>query len=181
MRQHRDHRGGHEFDGGHREGADGERRGGRGRMFDAGQMRLVVLHLLQERPLHGYELIRQIGELVGGTYSPSPGTMYPTLALLEELGLTHAASEDGGRKQYSITSEGRHFLTKHAPALEKVQLRLALKRKHAIAKRAPQIMRAMENLKTALRLQFEQGTPDADELDRIAGAIDRAAHEIARG
>ena len=77
-----------------RDHSDGEHHGrgrhrfGRrpGRMFDHGELRLVVLALISERPRHGYEIIKEIEDRVAGTYTPSPGVIYPTLTMLEELG-----------------------------------------------------------------------------------------------
>ena len=83
-RRHARHERGQEFRGGHGRGG---RRGGR--VLDHGDLRLLILRLLEEKPRHGYEIIKAIEEQVGGAYSPSPGVVYPTLTLLEELG--HAA------------------------------------------------------------------------------------------
>ena len=62
------------------------RRGG-GRVFGPGDLRLVLLALVAEQPRHGYELIKEIEDLTGGEYSPSPGVIYPTLSLLEETSM----------------------------------------------------------------------------------------------
>lgn len=163
-------------------GADGEGpgRGRRGRMFDQGQLKLLVLHVLDAQPSHGYEVIRAIADLAGGDYSPSPGTVYPTLTWLEDMGLAEALAQDGGRRQYRITSEGRVQLQSRREHLDALLLRLREGRRHALARRAPEIERAMENLKTALRLRFTDGTPDAEALHRIAAVIDHAAVEIGR-
>src|SRR5271163_2248802 len=63
-------------------------RGGRGpeRPFEHGELRLVILALIAERPRHGYEIIKEIEDRFGGGYTPSPGVVYPTLTMLEELG-----------------------------------------------------------------------------------------------
>ena len=87
-------------------GAGGGGRG-RGRMFDNGDLRLVVMQLLSERPRHGYEIIKALEERVGGGYSPSPGVVYPTLTLLEELGHASVTDERAGRKLYTLTPDGR--------------------------------------------------------------------------
>jgi DNA-binding PadR family transcriptional regulator len=85
-----------------------DRMGGRGRerMFEQGDLKFVVLNLLSDRPRHGYEIIKAIEELAGGEYSPSPGVIYPTLTLLEELGQATVTLEQGGKKQYGITAAG---------------------------------------------------------------------------
>ncbi|WP_221584315.1 PadR family transcriptional regulator [Microbacterium sp. G2-8] len=71
-----------------------------------GDVRAAVLAVLAERPMHGYQIIREIEERSGGTWKPSAGSVYPTLQLLADEGMV-AAEEDGGRKTYSLTEAGR--------------------------------------------------------------------------
>ena len=71
-----------------------------------GDVRAAVLSLLAERPMHGYQIISEIEERSGGTWKPSPGSVYPTLQLLADEGLL-LAEESNGRKTYSLTEEGR--------------------------------------------------------------------------
>src|SRR5438477_3215203 len=97
------------FGGGGRH-AGGGRHGPRGRVFERGDLRFVLLHLIGEKPRHGYELITAIEEALGGMYSPSPGVIYPTLTLLEELGYIRPEAGDGAKKLYLATDEGRAFL-----------------------------------------------------------------------
>ena len=158
---------------------DADARGGRRRrVFDQGQMRLLVLHILDAQPSHGYEIIRGIGELVGGDYSPSPGTVYPTLALLEDMQLTTSTALEGGRKQYSLTDAGRAHLQDHRGDIDQVLERLATRRRHGRARRPPELVRAMENLKTALRLRLRNGGLDPQEAEKIAALLDEAARAI---
>lgn len=155
--------------------------GRRGRMFDGGDLKLLVLQVLSHQPSHGYEVIKAIGEQVGGDYSPSPGTIYPLLTMLEDLGLAEAAATEGSRRQYALTEAGRAHLAEQAEALARIEARLAHTRDQARARRVPDIQRAMENLKTALRLRFDGDTPpDEATVRQIAEAIDRAAVEIGR-
>ncbi|MGE0807515.1 MAG: PadR family transcriptional regulator [Burkholderiaceae bacterium] len=157
------------------------RRGGRReRLFEPGHIRLLILHLLSEQARHGYEIIRAIGELVGGEYSPSPGTIYPTLSLLEDIGYAESASQEGGRKQYRITAAGRVHLDEHRDAARRLVEQLEHGRLRARARGVPEIRRAMENLKTALRMRFDDGLPDVETVRRVADIIDRAAVEIGR-
>ncbi len=94
------------------------RRPPRGRLFDYGDLRLVVLDMIVEQPRHGYELIRAIEERMGGSYSPSPGVIYPTLSWLEDMGYAAVETEDGGRKRYNVTPEGKAFLAANRAALD---------------------------------------------------------------
>jgi DNA-binding PadR family transcriptional regulator len=78
-------------------------------MFESGEMKYVILRLLREKPRHGYELIKALEEKFGGYYTPSAGTVYPTLQLLEDQGLIRGTDDDG-RKVYRLTPEGEAFL-----------------------------------------------------------------------
>jgi len=154
------------------------RHGGPGRIFDQGDLRWVILKMISEKPSHGYELIRDIEQRLGGAYSPSPGVIYPTLTLLEDLGYIVASQSDGAKKAFSITPEGRTALEDNTPAVESIFQRIA-----AIAERlgggpAPQIIRAMENLRLALRLKLEQGKLADADVTRITAVLDSAAREI---
>ena len=155
--------------------------GRRERIFASGDLKFVALHLLAQKPGHGYDLIKSLSELVGGDYSPSPGTVYPTLAMLEDLGWIAATPDANGRKEYAITAEGRQQLAAQQTDVERVLTHIGHLKSRAHARRIPEIMRAMENLKTALRLRFDGDTPpDEATVRQIAEAIDRAAVEIGR-
>ena len=93
-------------------GFGGSRRGGRRsrRMFESGELRLVLLKLIADEPRHGYDLIRAIEDLTGGEYAPSPGVVYPTLTLLQDMGLIEEAPGEGPRKPFQVTDEGRAHL-----------------------------------------------------------------------
>jgi DNA-binding PadR family transcriptional regulator len=169
---------------GHRGG--GQHRGGgrRGRMFDQGDLRLIMLALIAEAPRHGYEIIKSIEDKVGGAYSPSPGVVYPTLTLLEEMGLATVASTEGARKLYAITAEGKVHLDNGQATLDAVQARMKQIGDGRDAT-APEIERAVENLRTALRLRLERGLKDSDgqttaqaTAQAIADALDAAAKKI---
>jgi DNA-binding PadR family transcriptional regulator len=162
---------------------DEERRGHRrhgGRLFDQGDLRWVILSLIAEKPSHGYELIKAIEEKVSGAYSPSPGVVYPTLTLLEDLGHIAPSGADGARKAYAITPEGEAALAEHEPAVRSIFERVASFAERMGRGASPQIVRAMENLRLALRLKLERGRPTDDEITRIAAALDAAAQAIER-
>lgn len=168
------HRGGHGFGG----RPDGRRGGGRGgRMFDHGDLRLVVLALLAEKPAHGYELIKAIEDKLGGAYSPSPGVIYPTLTLLEELGYAAQVPGEGAKKLYEITPEGRAHLSDSKTQVEALEARMDQAKGRGAP---PPVMRAMENLKTALRYKLSTGAVSEDQARAIAEAIDAAAIAVER-
>jgi len=107
----RDGRGGR-HGGGHGEGMhgrDGAMRGGRGRR---GDVRLAILALLNERSMHGYEMMQELADRTQGLWRPSPGSLYPALQLLEDQGLVKSETGDG-RREFTLTDEGRAHLASH--------------------------------------------------------------------
>lgn len=90
-----------------------------GPVFESGEMKYVILRLLREKPRHGYEVIKELEERFGGWYSPSPGTVYPTLQLLEDQGYVRVVETDG-RKTYHITPEGEAFLDQHRATIDEI-------------------------------------------------------------
>ena len=164
------------------EGEPGEERGegrGRRRMFEGGELRLVVLLLIEAEPRHGYDIIREIETRTGGAYAPSPGVIYPTLALLEDVGQAEARASEGARKLFAITPEGVAHLNENRAEAEAALARLdALARKDEALDTGP-VFRAMSNLKSALRMRLA-GQPDKTLLFGVADAIDEAARKIER-
>jgi DNA-binding PadR family transcriptional regulator len=159
-------------------GSDGPRSGRRGRFLEQGDLRWVLLSLIAEKPSHGYELIKAIEERLGGAYSPSPGVVYPTLTLLEDMGLIAATQSEGARKAFAITDEGRAALESNKAAVEAIFKRIAQVAEFVGGGPAPQIIRAMENLRTALRLKLQSGKLSDAQVARIAAALDGAAKAV---
>ncbi|RVU16346.1 PadR family transcriptional regulator [Methylobacterium oryzihabitans] len=160
----------------HRGGRHGARRGGR--MFDYGELRLLVLAMTAEQPRHGYELMRAIEERMGGSYSPSPGVIYPTLSWLEDMGYAVVDTEESGRKRYRIMPEGEAFLAANRAAVDELLARVGTGgRREGVP--AP-VVRGMENLKLALRLRLRRGPLAPAEAATIAAALDAAAQAVER-
>src|SRR2546423_10964047 len=106
--------------GGMRGGADIGWHGFRaGRKLGADDLQLLILALLADKPAHGYEIIKALGERSGGFYEPSPGMVYPALTYLEEIGYATVAAE-GAKKLYSVTAEGRAYLEQHRAIVDGV-------------------------------------------------------------
>ena len=91
----------------------------RHQMFESGEVKFVILRLLKEKPSHGYEIIKALEEKLAGCYTPSAGTVYPTLQLLEDQGYVRVV-EEGGKKVYHITPEGEAFLAEHRDTIEDI-------------------------------------------------------------
>lgn len=161
----------------------GERHGGgrgRRRVFDGGELKLVLLKLIGDQPRHGYDLIREIEDLTGGAYAPSPGVIYPTLTLLEDMALIDEAKSEGVKRLFSITRAGRDHLDAHAAEIEALFARLKeLGAARARTEAAP-VQRAMGNLRNVLQNRLGGSDTDTELLHEIAALIDDAAQKIER-
>ncbi len=159
------------------------RRGG-GRVFGHGGLRLVLLQLIADKPRHGYELIKAIEDRLGGTYSPSPGVIYPTLTLLEETGLVTVSAE-GGRKLHTLTDTGRGHLDAHRAEVDALLARMdsGAAVRGGMPGHGPRpapVERAVHNLRQALHMRLAR-EPLADaQIHAIADALDAAARQIER-
>jgi DNA-binding PadR family transcriptional regulator len=152
--------------------------GGRERFFDNGHLRLVILQLIAEKPSYGYEIMKAIEERLGGGYSPSPGVVYPTLTLLEEEGFATVSSTDGSKKMYAATEQGKEYLKANRVVLKAIFGRMQEAGKAYGRGRSPQIMRALMNLKFALKMRMKGGDLTAEQVSKISEAIDTAARTI---
>lgn len=152
----------------------------RKRLFETGDMKVLVLHLIGQAPKFSYDIIKDISKMVGNGYSPSTGTIYPTLSYLEEQHFIRAKILADERKQYSITEQGEQHLVIKADQLDNIRNRFETRRKIQNQAEYLDIKRAMENLKTALRLKLEQGEVNPEIIREIATQIDQAAVEITR-
>jgi len=159
------------------EGAKGKRRG---RMFRRGELRLVLLHLIAEEPRHGYDLIRQIEEMTGGHYAPSPGIVYPTLTLMAEMDLIDEALGEDGKKIYSITERGSGKLAEEQEHIDHILERLDGVSKMGEASDGASIRRAMHNLKSAIRIRLADEEKGSDKILDVAAIVDEAASKIER-
>ena len=146
------------------------------RFFEKGALRFIVLDLLAQKPSHGYEIIRSLEERANGFYSPSPGSIYPTLQLLQDMGYVTSA-ESEGKKVYTITDAGRTYLAQHSDIVEGL-------RQFAAASPAHDRLRA-EFRETAGDLRrlgqlFMRRAPElsSGQIARIRAVIGRAAREI---
>ena len=159
----------------------GGRGGGRGRrMFDGGELRLVLLKLIGDESRHGYELIKAVEELSGGAYAPSPGVVYPALSMLAEMGLIAEQASDDSRKRFAITPDGSAHLAENADMIAVLMARIAGVNNERARHGAAPVRRAMGNLKVALGDRMARGDVDEDVLHAIAAVIDEAAQKVER-
>lgn len=155
-------------------------RGERGpRVFAPGDLKLLLLAMLAEQAGHGYDLIRQIEALFDGSYSPSPGVIYPTLNFLEEAELI-SGQVQGSKRLYAITDAGRTALTEQAVAVDGVRMRIEVsKRALRGHDRPPEIHEAVGNLRHALHMH--SGRWSSAEIERVSNLLNDIAKAIAAG
>ena len=163
------------------EGFGGGRRSRRARrMFESGELRLVLLKLIADEPRHGYDLIRAIEELTSGEYAPSPGVVYPTLTLLQDMALIEEAPVEGARKPFQITDEGRKQLEERSEEVGALFGRLDELKPRESSMAGPAIGRAVKNLMAALRHRIGRDGLDDELLHDIAAILDETAQRIER-
>ncbi len=161
-------------------GPGGMRGGGRRRVFDSGELRLVLLRLIADQPRHGYDLIRAIEARTGGAYAPSPGVVYPTITLLQDMGQIDEVKAEGARKAFAITDEGKAHLAERQAEADALLERL--EQIGAVARKTDggPVRRAMLNLRTVLHQRLHDESIGTDTLHDVAAIIDEAARRIER-
>ncbi|WNO52679.1 PadR family transcriptional regulator [Stakelama saccharophila] len=169
----------------HGHGSHGSHRGpGWGRrakrMFDGGELRLVLLKLIAEEPRHGYDLIREIEERTGGAYAPSPGVVYPTITMLGDMDLIAEQDSEGAKKVYAATDAGRTHLEENAQEVERLFARLDEVGSMRERTSGGPVRRAMGNLRSVLQDRLTREDVSDDTLHDVAGIIDDAARRIER-
>ena len=152
----------------------------RKRLFETGHMKLVVLHFIAQAPKYSYDIIKDIASLVGGNYKPSTGTICPTINYLEEHQYTQAQLSADDRKQYRITPTGLQHLEENQETVKKILDRFNTRKQIQNDEHYVDIKRAMENLKTSLRLKIQHSELTPEQVREIAEKIDQAAVNIAR-
>lgn len=161
-------------------GCGGARKKRRERMLDASDIRLLMLHFLQNGPAHGYELIKSIEELSKGEYSPSPGIIYPNLTLLEETDAIQVVDAAASRKAYALNAGGRALLAEQRDAVTAIITRLASLAILVNNRSIPAIEQAIDTLRYTLnhRLAQEQIAPET--VATVVAALREAAAKIAQ-
>ena len=171
--------GGFHFEFGDGPGGHGRSRGRR-RMFEGGELRLVLLKLIADEPRHGYELIKAIEEMTGGDYAPSPGIVYPTLTMLEDMGLIAEKKSKDSKKIFEATEEGRAHLEDNEEEVDELIERLEEAGSHRRRSHRPEMGRAVGNLMTALKNRVAHEGWNEALLHEVIDILDDAAQRIER-
>ena len=152
--------------------------GGGGRMFEQGDLKLVILNLLDEKPRHGYEIIKDLEERSGGRYTPSAGAVYPTLTLLEDMGYAVATPEEGGKKVYAITDAGRAHLAENRPVVDELFDRVSQIGDAVFGDNVRPARDAMINLAKEFGAAMMTGRRTPEQIASIAAILEKAAAEL---
>jgi DNA-binding PadR family transcriptional regulator len=152
------------------------------RFFGRGDLKYVILDLLKDQPRHGYDIIRALEGRSGGMYRPSPGSVYPTLQMLEDLGYVEATQQEG-KKVYAITDAGRQFLAEQGDVLDDLRSRVAgAWGDFAGAASSPELADLMHELGDLARVLFRLGARgvlrDREKLRQLRAILQRARADI---
>jgi DNA-binding PadR family transcriptional regulator len=151
------------------------------RVFGRGDIKFALLELLQERPMHGYEMMKALEEKSGGFYSPSPGSIYPTLQMLEDRGFVTVQDVEG-KKVYSITDTGRALLAERQKSSEEFAGPPWMRHRGPGRPRFAPEMQALKGevvevvrlLTIAGRMSFQ----DPQQLTRLRSVIERTRKDL---
>ena len=146
-------------------------------MFESGEMKYVILRLIKEKPRHGYEVIKALEERMAGCYTPSAGTVYPTLQLLEDQGYVLIVEQDG-KKIYHITPEGERFLDEHKSTLDDIADRVRDAVRGFAGGAMGDLNQAFTQLASLAYRKAWQAGPDDERTRRIVEVMRRAVSEI---
>jgi DNA-binding PadR family transcriptional regulator len=140
-------------------------------------MRLVILRLIREKPMHGYEIIKALEEQFHGCYTPSAGSVYPTLQMLEDQGYVRIV-EEGGKKIYHITPEGEAFLDNNKDLLSEIGERIRDAMHGVAGGNVGEVNAAFANLTKRVFKDAWRNGPDSERTGKIAEILRRATADI---
>ena len=150
---------------------------GKRRVVRKGDLKYVVLGLLRGQPMHGYEIIRRLEEESGGVYSPSPGSVYPTLQMLEDQGYVSSQQADG-KKTYRITDAGLAFLEEHTARHDDIFGRFVNLGERFTGSEMRDMTRSFIHL---AQVSFDRAVGDSgddEKMEVLKEILDRAARDI---
>jgi DNA-binding PadR family transcriptional regulator len=143
--------------------------------FQKGNLKYVILDLIKDRPRHGYDIIRELEEQSHGFYKPSPGVIYPTLQMLEEMGYAKSSDEEG-KKVYSITEEGLRFLKEKSDIADGVRSRMKNRWNFVNMAKMAAVMKDYHELENLIGRSFYN--LDEDKAERIRRILSETYEKI---
>lgn len=149
------------------------------RLFERGDLQLLLLLQLKEKSSHGYELIKSINDATSGLYEPSPGVLYPTLSMLEDQEMIVQDPQESNRKVYMITTMGLNHLTENESRITMIKERLEstqnLQEEMSVSN---DLDEAIRQFKILIRHQVRYDQISKDQMDKIVEIINNATLEI---
>jgi DNA-binding PadR family transcriptional regulator len=153
------------------------RRRSRWRLFERGDLKFVILRLVSEEPMHGYQVMQALEEEAGPWYKPSAGSVYPTLQMLEDEGLVKGEAQ-GGKKVYEITDEGRAYLEENGDLVQKIFDRVGAFADGVFKKESRDLTGAFSRLaQTVIETTFTARL-DADTTQKLVEILDGARADM---
>ncbi len=149
----------------------------RAHLFEKGDLKYVILELIAEKPCHGYEVLRALEERVGGLYAPSPGAVYPTLQMLEDMGCVTVTERDG-KRVYQITDEGTRFLAEREEVVHGIHERLRTWWTPSVRDDLRHLLGELRGMAQAISRVDRKEWAKPGKLHRISEVVRRARTEI---
>lgn len=149
----------------------------RGRIFDRGDLRYMILKLLAEQPMHGYEVMQALSREVAGLYTASAGSVYPVLQLLQDQGYVTSVEQDG-KRVYEITEAGRDFLKENSDRVDDVFEKIS---DYTSQFRGSEMRDLTRSFIKFAQVSFEEavrGAGDTEKLDELKDILERATREM---
>lgn len=147
------------------------------RVFGRGDLKYIVLELLSEQPMHGYEVMRRLANDSGGCYSPSPGSVYPTLQMLADQGYV-VSEQVEGKRVYRITEDGQAFLSKHSRRVDEIVDRVATFSERFTGRGMRDVTQSFVRLAQVTCERAMRRADDPTAMDRLRDILDRARREM---
>jgi DNA-binding PadR family transcriptional regulator len=145
--------------------------------LERGDLKFVILRLISDKPMHGYEVMQALEEEFGGGYKPSPGSVYPTLQMLEDEGLLRCREEEG-KKIYELTEEGQAYLEEHGDLVDKIFDRVGAFANGFFGKDTRGVTAAFSRLAQTCFEGTFSGRLDGEAIGRMTEILHRAQGEI---
>ena len=146
--------------------------------FERGDLKFAILQLISHKPMHGYEVMQALEEESGGGYKPSPGSIYPTLQMLEDEGLLTSREEDG-KKIYSITEEGTLYLEENVDIVDRIFDRVGAFANGFFGKDTRELTGAFSRLAQTCFEGTFSGRLDPETIQTMTKILDRAREALA--
>lgn len=147
------------------------------RIFERGDLKFVILRILSEKPMHGYEVMKALEKESGGYYRPSPGSVYPTLQMLEDEGYLKAEEKDG-KKVYSVTKSGQKYLDENADVVDEVFDRVDDLTDRIFGQEMRDLAKAFSRLAQMTQAEAFRWGADKDVLAKMSEILETAARDM---